>query len=54
LTITPKADWLTVEHCPRCVARRGVLVTLFVSSLPVAALYAEDARPDLDRSEPAI
>ena len=53
LTITPKADWLRLEHCPRCIARRGALVTLFASSLPVDALYAEDARPDPVRREHA-
>jgi hypothetical protein len=51
LTITPKAEWLAVKHCPRCIARRGVLVTLFASSLPVDALYAQDARPDPRRGE---
>jgi hypothetical protein len=53
LTITPKADWLVLEHCPRCIARRGVLVTLFASSLPVEALYAEGTRPGPGRHEPA-
>jgi hypothetical protein len=53
LTITPKADWLAVEHCPRCIARRGILVALFASTLPVDALYGEDARPDPGRSKPA-
>jgi hypothetical protein len=50
LTITPKAEWLAVEYCPRCIARRGVLVTLFTSSLPVDALYPDDAKPDPERS----
>src|ERR1700759_2290875 len=53
LTITPKADWLRLEHCPRCIARRGALVTLFSSSLPVEALYHEDARPEHRRRRPA-
>jgi hypothetical protein len=53
LTITPKADWLAVEHCPRCIARRGVLVTLFASSLPADALYADDVRPGPRGSKPA-
>jgi hypothetical protein len=53
LTITPKVDWLAVEHCPRCIARRGVLVTLFASSLPANALYAADARPDPRAGKPA-
>jgi hypothetical protein len=49
LTISPKADWLTIEHCPRCVARRGTLVTLFTSSLPAHLLYDEDTRPWSER-----
>ncbi|HXO08684.1 MAG TPA: hypothetical protein VN880_11660 [Solirubrobacteraceae bacterium] len=48
LTVTPKADWLAVEHCPRCIARRGSVVRLFASTLPADALYAADARPDAD------
>jgi hypothetical protein len=23
LSIKPRADWLTVEYCPRCIARAG-------------------------------
>ena len=53
LTIAPKADWLAVEHCPRCIARRGVLVTMFASSLPADALYAADGRPGPRPKEPA-
>jgi hypothetical protein len=53
LTITPKVDWLAVEHCPRCIARRGVLVILFASPLPANALYAADGSPDPRGSEPA-
>src|ERR1700727_2495403 len=51
LTVTPKANWLAVEHCPRCIARRGALVKLLASTLPAEALYAESARPDPDRPE---
>lgn len=36
LTIAPKADWLAIEHCPRCVARYHTLVSLFASTLPKA------------------
>jgi hypothetical protein len=53
LTITPKVDWLAVEHCPRCIARRGVLVTLFASPLPANGRYGADGRPDPRGSEPA-
>jgi hypothetical protein len=53
LTITPKVEWLAVEHCPRCIARRGVLVTLFASSLPAHALYAAEAQPGTRDIEPA-
>ena len=28
LSITPKVDWLAIEHCPRCLARARVAVTL--------------------------
>jgi uncharacterized C2H2 Zn-finger protein len=28
LTLAPQAPWLTVEHCPRCIARARTLVCL--------------------------
>lgn len=28
LGITPRAQWLTVEHCPRCLARHGTAVAM--------------------------
>jgi hypothetical protein len=31
LSITPRAHWLAIEHCPRCVARTRTLVTLLPS-----------------------
>jgi hypothetical protein len=43
LTITPKASWLTIEHCPRCIARNRVAVSLFASTLPTDELYAATA-----------
>src|SRR5437588_7138010 len=49
LTITPKASWLTIEHCPRCIARNGLAVRLFASTLPTDELYAPEARPGADR-----
>ena len=49
LTITPKASWLTIEHCPRCIARSGLAVSLFASTLPTDKLYAAEATPGADR-----
>jgi hypothetical protein len=40
LTITPRVSWLTIEHCPRCIARSNVSVTLVVSTLTTAELDA--------------
>ncbi len=34
LTILPSADWLTVDHCPRCLARRGTRVAMATSPAP--------------------
>ncbi len=49
LTMRPKQNWLTVEHCPRCIARRRVVVRLFASTLPADELYDDDdARPNSD------
>ena len=49
LTMTPRASRLTVEHCPRCMARNGIPVGLFASTLPTGELYAADAAPGADR-----
>src|SRR5947209_20312566 len=51
LTITPKADWLTIEHCPRCIARSGLPVRLFASTLPTDELYAAEAAPGAARPD---
>ncbi len=48
LTIKPETSWLTIEHCPRCIARNGVAVRLLASSLPTGELYATGAAPDND------
>jgi hypothetical protein len=48
LSIRPRADWLTVEYCPRCIARTRTLVHLFSSTLPPAELYAADSVPHAD------
>jgi len=48
LTITPRASWLTVEHCPRCMARSHVAVRMFSSSLPASELYAAGTAPGSD------
>jgi hypothetical protein len=45
LTITPRAAWLVVRHCPRCLARSHTAVELFSSRLPAKALYASGSAP---------
>lgn len=45
LTITPKARWLALEHCPRCIATAKVAISLFASPLPPDRLYAAGAAP---------
>ena len=49
LSIRPKARWMTVEHCPRCLARARVAVTMFPSPLPAAELYHGGASPQADK-----
>lgn len=48
LSLKPKAAWLSVEYCPRCIARSGIPVRLFPSALPAAELYHESALPSAD------
>jgi hypothetical protein len=45
LSLRPRVGWLTVEHCPRCLARERVAVPLFASRLPARELYADAPRP---------
>ena len=45
LSIAPRAEWLQIEHCPRCLARSRTLVELFASTLPTEALYRHDLAP---------
>jgi hypothetical protein len=45
LNIQPKVSWMTVEYCPRCMARARIPVKLFSSTLPAAQLYPEGSMP---------
>jgi hypothetical protein len=49
LSIRPKAHWMTVEHCPRCLARARVAVEMFPSPLPPAELYHEGGAAQADK-----
>lgn len=44
LAIRCRADYLTMRHCPRCLARAGIATTLFASPLNAYELHA--ARPE--------
>ena len=50
LTITPRTQWLTIGHCPRCLGRDRIAVEMFRSLLPVDELYAEGT----ERTGPAL
>jgi hypothetical protein len=44
---------MTIEHCPRCLARARVVVKMFSSPLLAAELYREGGAPEADgRSAP--
>ena len=45
LSIRPRSRWLAIEHCPRCLARARVAVSLFRSPLPPAELYGAGSAP---------
>ena len=45
LTIRPRAEWLAVEHCPRCLARRRTAVNMFASTVLADEPYGERATP---------
>jgi hypothetical protein len=44
LTVTLKADWWPINHCPRCIASGHPHVELFTSRLPTVEHYATTAR----------
>jgi hypothetical protein len=48
LSIRPKTRWMTIEYCPRCLARARVAVKMFSSALPAAELYREGQAPQAD------
>lgn len=45
LSIRPRRPWLAIEHCPRCLARARIPITLFSSTLPAAELYHPGCTP---------
>ncbi len=57
LSIRSKPNRLTVEHCPRCIARSRIAVRLFASTLSAEELYAAGSvyaagsAPEPDRAE---
>lgn len=52
LSIRPRARWLAIEHCPRCMARAQIPVSLFASPLPTAELYPDGSAPAVERRDP--
>jgi hypothetical protein len=41
LRLRPRASWLTIEHCPRCIARDRTPVKLLSSPLPAVEHYGQ-------------
>jgi hypothetical protein len=48
LSIVPRAKWVRVEHCPRCLARSHTPVELFASRLPTQDLYRDGLAPSAE------
>ena len=49
LSIRPAVEFLAVEHCPRCVARRRLAVPLASSPQPLRLLGRAGRRPAVKR-----
>ena len=52
LAVQPRASFLAVRHCPRCVARRGIAVEMLTSEPRISPastpqLDARTARPSI-------
>lgn len=45
LTITPRARWLVVEHCPRCIAHAGTAVKMSLSVFGTPQRYTAHWSP---------
>jgi Zn-finger nucleic acid-binding protein len=45
LSIRPRASWLAIEYCPRCLARSRLAVRVVSSVLPAQQLYHQDSMP---------
>ncbi len=48
LSIGIRSPWLTMTHCPRCVARHRIAVQLFSSEMPASVLYTPGSLPGAD------
>jgi hypothetical protein len=46
LSIRPRASWLTIEHCPRCIARDRVPVKLVSFPLSASERYGQGFGPN--------
>jgi hypothetical protein len=46
LSIKPRAGWLTVEYCPRCIARARIPVRLSTTPLPSSELDRDGFEPN--------
>jgi hypothetical protein len=47
LVIRLRVSWLTVEHCPRCVAKAGVVIPMYVSDGP--PVWSSARKSSIDR-----
>lgn len=45
LSLKPRASWLEVDYCPRCLGRARIAVKLFSSPLSAEELYHRHFRP---------
>jgi hypothetical protein len=46
LSIRPRASWLTIEHCPRCIARDRTPVKLISFPLPAIEHHGRALGPN--------
>jgi hypothetical protein len=46
LVIRLRVAWLTLEHCPRCVAKAGVVIPMSVSDGPPTWSFAQKSFAD--------
>jgi hypothetical protein len=54
LTVLPRAAWLTIDHCPRCIVRRRTRVPMLTCAAPPGVRAATSPMSDAMPASPSV